>query len=320
MHLSLPMLQSQKSKDAWATIQRGDAKSAFPFTRFPPLLEFLDQMLPTDTHIALIGGGRGYVSSLLPPRGRTFVTLDIATMADAFVPLVVADFEKPLPDLRQPPKPLCALAAFSLEYGDITLATKHIADMLLSDEIFTFVCHNKNSPYVESMKIEVKLLEYLNACFDKLHVASVHDWLHLCRELEVQMRQLFSGKRSSGFPDFGPISECNTQTLELYRNSLGPANIPVSLALYALLLLRSGYDSPVTQRGAINFFAEALVALGPRVERAESLLAKPSLDIPDIVSSVDSQLRPMGGTIVFDAQPHRCTTFSICNVIVFEKE
>jgi len=286
----LPMRQRAEAKKAWKSLPRAET-TIFPFRSFPPLLEFFEKCLPKDSHVALIGGGKGHLVHLLANRKRTFVTLDIANVENPAVPLVVADFEQPFPNIRKSAKELSAIAAFSLEYGDITIATNNIADILKPDEVFIFVCHHSDSPLIIEMKFDERLFELINLAFQNIATASREEWLWRCRGFELQIRKLFLEEGSLEFPDFGPIAECDEQTLIRYRTFWRESIPPLSMGLHAILTLRLGYENPNRLGQVLGYFGQSWDALREHVEFAAPLLEKRIRDPQDVIALVDRRFR-----------------------------
>ncbi len=311
------MRQSIEAKKAWTSAPRLE-DTIFPFRSFPPLLEFFERTLPRTAHISLIGGGKGHLAYLLANTERTFVSIDIVQVDNPVVPLVVADFEQPLPDVRKSGKELSALAAFSLEYGDIALATANIADLLSPGERFIFVCHHSDSPFLTSMKSDKKMFELINAALKKIAYESREEWLWRCRGLEIQMRKLFSDEKASpGFPDFGHISECDLQTFLRYQQFWDSSKPPLSIGLHAVLTLRLGYENPHLLNQVLGSFGPSWDALREHVEFAAPLLEKKIRDPKDILQLVDSRFRLINGIgLAADTEE---THDIVCFALAFQK-
>ncbi|GEM_PF-6596659 len=314
------MRQGKDAKTAWRNVPKIKG-TIFPFESFPPLLEFLKRNLPKGSHIALIGGGKGYLAPLLVNGERTFVTVDIARIEDPAIPLIVADFEEPLPVLRQPNRELSALATFSLEYGDIFLATKNIAEALHSGERFIFVFHHSDSPFLVSMKADKEMFELINAAIKGIASASREEWLWRCKGLEPQMRKMFADRgESQKFPDFDPISECDERTFMRYQIFQRETEPPLSIGLLAVLTLRLGYQNPHLLNNVLGSFAPSWEALKEAVDFAAPLLEKNIQNPQDVASLVDSRFRVTDGVGIGAREGDSSKTDIVCFALAFQKK
>ncbi|MBI5051186.1 hypothetical protein HZC08_00335 [Candidatus Micrarchaeota archaeon] len=89
------MSTGAQAKQAWKGLERR-SNSVFKFRDYPKVVEFVKRGIPTRTHLALLGGGKGHIATLLRVRGASYVSLELSPIEGAFVPVIVGDMETDL--------------------------------------------------------------------------------------------------------------------------------------------------------------------------------------------------------------------------------
>lgn len=145
--------QASAAKESWRRSITRDSKAIFPFDHYPALVGAVREQLPERGVVLLLGGGRGYLGSLLAAPGRSVFNLDLAPGAEPFIPSAVADLEGPLPvgALRAHGE-AAAVAAFALEYTDVRRSTSRLADALAAGERFVWLCHHSESRILRDLR------------------------------------------------------------------------------------------------------------------------------------------------------------------------
>ncbi|MDO8554865.1 MAG: hypothetical protein Q7S22_08700 [Candidatus Micrarchaeota archaeon] len=239
------MKQTAKAKEGWNRHNR-DTPSIFPFQAFPGLVEMINKRVPTNSRVALFGGGRGYLAKLLEGMERTFVNLDVAKIENPFVPTIQHDIEEPIERTRliQNGEPLVIVTPFSLEYTDHRLTTATIADILAKGEIYVCLRLTSDSPVVDIARQEEELLNLLRKLLE-------HPKSH---ETASGIVDLFSRDISRLFKmPFDAVLEATNRGLYLALERM-PKKVkihPSELAMVALIYLEIANRRLVTRQNML---------------------------------------------------------------------
>ncbi len=267
--------QSPAAKRSWGrSITRGRT-SIFPFDRYPALVGAVREQLPERGLVLLLGGGRGYLGSLVAAPGRHVFNLDLAPGREPFVPSAVADMEAPLPvRSERAGGEAAAVAAFALEYTDVRRSTSRVADALVAGERLVWLCHHSDSPILRDLRAGRAA----------------------CRLAEEVVRLAESGKTGD------TLWELASHLAARARAAGDPAREVEVARLTALVMEVAACPEAAGQ--AMARLAALAQRLAREAEMSEAVVSRPMRSPEDLCPSVDERLTPlMGGCVRVDGEP-----------------
>ncbi|MFZ5785769.1 MAG: hypothetical protein ACOY3Y_04935 [Acidobacteriota bacterium] len=267
--------QSPEAKRAWGRSVTRDRASIFPFDRYPELVGAVREQLPEHGLVLLLGGGRGYLGSMLAAPGRTVFNLDLAPGGVPFVPSAIADIEAPLP--VRPGRSggaTTAVAAFALEYTDVRVATSRTADVLAAGERLVWICHHSDSAILRDLRAGRSAARLAHEAVRLADSGVTADRLcALAADLAAQARAAGDPARE-------------TEVARLTALAAGMAT------------------SPRADGQARTRLAALARRLSREAEMSEAVVSRPMRSARDLLPLVDERLTPrLGGCVRVDGAP-----------------
>lgn len=287
--------QSKAAKEAWARLGRGKKPSVFEFGRYPGLIEFANKSIPPNSHVVLLGGGRGYAGELLKGRNghRTFLNVELGDVPEPFLPTIQGDMEEPMQRERLGAngKPLTLWTPFSVEYTNIGLSTENMAGVLAVGELWLTFCHHAQSGVIEQFRRVKRILDLIDSVLPRIKAMNEWRWKEVAIEAEEAVHRIYEGVIKKQ-----PIISSDTERFRRMMNRAWEMQSSgIGRAYLFLGYLRQGTELEITRENAIDGIEWIRERTLASVKRAEPLMDRAFRHSRELAEAVDPRFRLLDG-------------------------
>ncbi len=314
---------------AWHDSNARPTPSLFHFDKYPRLVSTVDELLPRTDKTVLMGGGRGYLGALLGGRrpGMRFVNLDVAPIADPFVPTMQWNMEHPIPRelVATPGERISVITPFSMEYTDIGKSTDAIAQLLRTGEVLVWICHHKYSPITQTMRSGIDAGYVIETALSDAIGSPTTEWLGIARKTEQLVMAAFHMSVNISIADMRTERDILT-VIEAYLKK-EPGKLVD--ALRAVIALIHGARKPTARDMILDIIEDKVRGFRAHREMLGSMVEHAPVVAGEVISRMSSGFKPREAVKieqkftnlrydVFD-EARDGITLPICFVMVFER-
>ncbi len=156
----MALRQSEKAKQTRRAhnANRTSQPSLMEWDRLMPLVGFVNEHVPSNAKVILLGDGKGTLATFLERKDRAFVNVELGRVENPApgVEQVIGDMEERIPVARENGRPHAIVTPFSLEYTSIPQSSRVIADYLMQGERLICLCHHYDGYIIEQYREALK--------------------------------------------------------------------------------------------------------------------------------------------------------------------
>ena len=293
--------QTSEAKTAWSGVRRFRS-SIFGFDQSPDILKFTGECIHTCSDVIVIGGGRGAVAEHFLARGKQVLNFDIAKMIpEPPIRTHYCDMEVSVPFRRvdYPSSSVAAIAPFALEYTNVPVSTRNIADVLFTGDIFVWLCHHSDSFVTRKFRIASQIRSILHETLSSARSSEISEWLELAKRLEPVIMGVFSLDQGHSLLSRSTI---DLQIRAGILADLDSKGVPAAKFMLIVAALRLGHERYLRKPNVLSMIEDTVRTVDRDTTLSHVLLGYDLRTPEELGGLVDSRFRLVAHRVFFERE------------------